>query len=434
MKAISTAVLLVVSVLGSMIGSSSEAATVTLEVQYGLPTVEAQTVFKRFVEDFEKANPDIKIELSFVPMDKFLAVSAPKFMAATAPDIVHALVGSGIEIFKNQGALYDLSAFMDADFRNSFVPQFWGSLGTYALPISVQLEGLIFYRTEKLKKAGVVPPAVDNAWTWDEFLAAAKKLTKDVNADGVIDEWGFAERGALGFRSTKASIPYYRAAGTDVIRQTETGKWVSTFDTSETQKALRFQVELITKHQVRPKPSITWGSPEGYRAWKEGAIAMFNIGSYYEWTIRTMTPDLTFGDGWDVMLFPVSNKSIQPSILLQEEGFAITRQSKHPQEAWRFLKFLYTKERLKELAIVNTEAIPALKDSLNLPYYTQQKQLWIQRLSKWLKYVNPQLSHPGYVPIWNNIIGPITQEIIGGKMDVATGAKEIHTRINRELK
>ncbi|MBI4571688.1 MAG: sugar ABC transporter substrate-binding protein [candidate division NC10 bacterium] len=433
MKTLSTALVLVVSVLASMIGTPGDAANVTLEVQYGLPTVEAQTVFKRFVADFERANPDIKIELSLVPMDKFLPVSAPKFMAGTAPDIVHALVGSGIEIFRNQGALYDLSAFMDADFRSSFVPQFWGTLGTHALPISVQLEGLIFYRTDKFKKAGVIPPAGDTPWTWDEFLAAAKKLTKDVNGDGVIDEWGFAERGMLGFRFTKASIPYYRAAGTDVIRQNGKGKWVSTFDTSETQKALRFQVDLMTKHQVRPKASITWGSPEGYRAWKEGAIAMFNIGSYYEWTIRTMTPDLQFADGWDVMLFPVANKSIQPSILLQEEGFAITRQSKHPQEAWRFLKFLYTKDRLKELAIVNTEAIPALKDSLNLPYYTQQKQLWVQKLSKWMKYVSPQVSHPKYVPIWSNIIGPITQEIMGGKMDVEPGAREMHGRINRDL-
>ena len=60
-------------------------------------------------------------------------------------------------------------------------------------PTSVPLYGLsygLFYNKKLFKEANLQPPK-----TWSEFVAAAKKLTKDTNGDGKPDQWGFAMEG-----------------------------------------------------------------------------------------------------------------------------------------------------------------------------------------------------------------------------------------------
>ena len=61
-------------------------------------------------------------------------------------------------------------------------------------PTSVPIYGLsygLFYNKKLFKEASLEPPK-----TWSEFLAAAKKLTKDTNGDGKPDQWGFVMEGA----------------------------------------------------------------------------------------------------------------------------------------------------------------------------------------------------------------------------------------------
>jgi len=61
-------------------------------------------------------------------------------------------------------------------------------------PTSVPIYGLsygLFYNKKLFKEANLEPPK-----TWSEFLAAAKKLTKDTNGDGKPDQWGFVMEGA----------------------------------------------------------------------------------------------------------------------------------------------------------------------------------------------------------------------------------------------
>ena len=50
----------------------------------------------------------------------------------------------------------------------------------------------MYYNTKMFKEAGIEKAAT----TWDEFVADAKKLTKDTNGDGKPDQWGFTAAGA----------------------------------------------------------------------------------------------------------------------------------------------------------------------------------------------------------------------------------------------
>jgi multiple sugar transport system substrate-binding protein len=60
---------------------------------------------------------------------------------------------------------------------------------------SVPLYGLsygLFYNKKLFRQAGIASPPK----TWSEFVADAKKLTKDANGDGKVDQWGVAVEGA----------------------------------------------------------------------------------------------------------------------------------------------------------------------------------------------------------------------------------------------
>ncbi|XAS68567.1 sugar ABC transporter substrate-binding protein [Micrococcaceae bacterium Sec5.7] len=90
-----------------------------------------------------------------------------------------------------EGALLDAVGGKDRFLQTS-----WSTGGAEGkTPTSVPLYGLaynMYYNTKMFKEAGIAKAPV----TWDEFVADAKKLTKDTNGDGKPDQWGFTAAGA----------------------------------------------------------------------------------------------------------------------------------------------------------------------------------------------------------------------------------------------
>jgi len=62
----------------------------------------------------------------------------------------------------------------------------------YGLPWIAQ-PVVVFYNKALFDAAKLEYPKA--GWTWDDFLAAAKALTKDTDGDGKTDQWGFSANG-----------------------------------------------------------------------------------------------------------------------------------------------------------------------------------------------------------------------------------------------
>ena len=103
--------------------------------------------------------------------------------------------------YANRDVLLDISDRLAADTRpaaklDDYYPsvlqtaQFNGK--TYGLPWIAQ-PVMLYYNPKLFTDAGVAPPT--DAWTWDDFKAAAEKLTRDTNGDGKIDQYGTAFNG-----------------------------------------------------------------------------------------------------------------------------------------------------------------------------------------------------------------------------------------------
>lgn len=140
-----------------------------------------------------------------------------------------------------EGALLDAVGGKDRFLKTS-----WSTGGAEGkTPTSVPLYGLaynMYYNPKMFKEAGIeTPPA-----TWDEFVADAKKLTKDTNGDGKPDQWGFTAAGAsVSANSHQAFVRGLQNGGTLFDKD---GK--PTFDSAEQVAGVKQWIDLMATDKV----------------------------------------------------------------------------------------------------------------------------------------------------------------------------------------
>jgi multiple sugar transport system substrate-binding protein len=99
---------------------------------------------------------------------------------------------------------------------------------------------------------------------------------------------------------------------------------------------MRFWHDLIFRHRVSPSPEtvasgLGMAEPDLFKA---GRLVFFLAGIW-------MTPEFQkIKDfDWDVAMFPRGPSGERRSVA-EGSGYSITRKCKHPEEAWRFVKFV----------------------------------------------------------------------------------------------
>jgi multiple sugar transport system substrate-binding protein len=130
--------------------------------------------------------------------------------------------------------------------KDRFLKTSWSTGGADGkTPTSVPLYGLaynMYYSPSMFKAAGIEKPPV----TWDEFVADAKKLTKDTNGDGKPDVWGFTAAGAsVSANSHQAFVRGLQNGGSLFDKD---GK--PTFDSAAQVKGVKQWVDLMAVDKV----------------------------------------------------------------------------------------------------------------------------------------------------------------------------------------
>ncbi len=242
--------------------------------------------------------------------------------AGTAPDVM-SIHGAFFIPMAANGSLLPLddfvkqdTAFNFADFYPSLTQQcrYQGKL--YSMPRYTSVYAL-FYNKDEFDAAGVKYP--DAFWTWDDYLAAARKLTVNSTDPAkqryatLIDFWG------------SRIYPWIWSAGGEVL---DASQKKCLLDQPEAQQALQFLVDLRLKYGYCP-PSTQAEKKQSILAFTTGKVAMFQTGA---WDIQAMRA--TRGLHWGVAPLP---KKKQHATLLGMENYAIYAKTKHPKEAWELL-------------------------------------------------------------------------------------------------
>jgi multiple sugar transport system substrate-binding protein len=229
---------------------------------------------------------------------------------------------------------------------------------TFGLPWIAQ-PVMLYYNPKMFADAGVEPP--NENWTWDDFKAAAEKLTKDTNGDGTPDQFGTA------FNSWPPIHMFIWQAGGEVISEDRTQ---SPIDSPEALAGEKFYADIIYNPKYAATEEVIKEQGFGELA-KNGKVAMF-FGGAADDLDYAHTKDPKFAE-MKVALVPKGPKN--RATFAWTASTVINASTKNPDAAYDALVELtegihHWKIVAPRQSLANAETIaasvPAKKDSADL--------------------------------------------------------------------
>jgi len=283
---------------------------------------------------FAKYYPDVKVEINNgVDYDEYPIKLRILIAAGNPPDL--AWFNTYIREFGAQGMLVDLNPFIEKnpppDWPDGYAGEKYFNYKGHQLGLAYDNPTHILYYNKTLfDEAGLDYP--DENWRWDEqVLDAAKRLTKDTNGDGKIDQYGIVSPitqwdGIFWYSGCKSF-------GGDFWNKEMTE---SLYNLPGTVKAFKFFTDLVTKYKVSPPPEVK-KSLGGERAmFIGGKVAAF----------ITLQDEAIYLDHVinGAFKYGVAPEPYGPSGRFARSGngsgFVIPMGSKNPQIAYELAKYL----------------------------------------------------------------------------------------------
>ncbi|MCL6519891.1 MAG: sugar ABC transporter substrate-binding protein [Armatimonadetes bacterium] len=371
------------------------------------------------LKTFYKKHPNIRVRLEFTPWER----TFDKLLISTAggnPPDASIISSVWFVPCAAKGLLEDLGPYVanDKEFDlEDFYPAAingWGQYNgkLYAIPAGIDIYAM-YYNKTMFDKYGV--PYPDETWDWKKYVWAAKKLTKDLDGDGRIDQWGTTQN---------MWQTYVWQNGGDIIDKR--GK-KCLLDTPEAIEALQFMADLRDKYHVAPMPTDI-ADIGTKNLFTNGRVGMYFSGSwavplYFEKEIKNFEYDVA----------PVP-KGKRRATFFGGASYAILRGSKHKKEAWELVKFMVRKEALRERAI-KEQVVPSrisVAESnafLHLPGPPKHRKVFLDAIA----YGHTLPSLPSSREM-NYIIDNELYWVISGKKDPRKVCPELAKKINDFLK
>ena len=174
---------------------------------------------------------------------------------------------------------------------------------------------VVFYNKDLFDKNNLSYP--NENWNMTEFLDTAKKLTNN----GI---YGISfEENSLFY------LPYMRAFGGGIL--SPTGEQIMNSENS--QKGIQYYSDLRNKYNIAPKKYQS-ASETMAQMFINGRLAMHLSG---RWLVPKYREDIKFD--WDIVNFPNINE--KSSVTLDSSGYAITKSSKHKEDAVKLVMFAF---------------------------------------------------------------------------------------------
>lgn len=317
---------------------SSSGDTVTLKFLNKYPENPYAQYFVNAVEQFEEENPNIKIDMENVSdeavKDKLSVIASGGDM----PDIYFTWTGERTKRFARNEKALDLTPYLEEDtkWKDSFLPAFLNNSTydgkTYAIPFRSSIMYMM-YNKQVFKDNNLEIPK-----TWDEFIAICDKLNgTDVtpiafgNANPWYAAWWIGLLNAMMVPADVLNVDYVPETG-DFTNENYV-KAVQTFLDMNNKGYFGDHVNSKDYYQVREQFCA------GQAAMMLDATAQF-----------TQYDDGMGADNWGFFKIPTMKDAAGDpgTIGGGGEAWVVSKDTKHPEEAVKFLKFMTSLEQGKK--------------------------------------------------------------------------------------
>ena len=223
-------------------------------------------MWKKVLAPFEKEN-NCNVTVEVIPWSNYEEKYLTAISSGAGPDLGYMYMEM-MNDYIDMGALEPFDSYLTDKEKDNFYYLDKGVIDgkQYALPIVVGNARILCYNKKLLEQAGVEKAPE----TWDEFLAACKKL-KDAGITPIQQQWGDASKGSL----NSIFFPYLWQAGGDLF--SEDGKQ-ATFNSEAGKKAVEFLYSL-KKEGYLPDSATSLTTNELYEQFKTGQVAFCVVGT-----------------------------------------------------------------------------------------------------------------------------------------------------------
>ncbi len=317
-------VLVFVSVILSFaLWSSSHEKVLRIGVYAGsswdVPNSRENKALDTLIKKFEKTHPHVKIIYeSGIPKKNYADWLAEQVLKGEQPDLFM-VPENDFSMLASAGALKSLDTLLTDDERTAFYPvayeagQYQGV--SYALPVESN-PIMMCVNKDLLEKEGISIP--ESGWTLADFHEICKKVTKDTNGDGVVDQYGITD-----YTWQQALIAY----GGHL-----TDKSGINVDSPEMHQALAFmsKLDMLSQHYKVTSHDFD----EGRVAFYPMSLAQYRTYKPYPYHVAKYS-----SFSWTCIPMPTANSKVMGT-QVKTSLFGMSSNTKQEKLAWEFMLLL----------------------------------------------------------------------------------------------
>jgi multiple sugar transport system substrate-binding protein len=375
------------------------------------------------IDIWKQLNPDSTITITMNNFGDYGTKIRTLLAAGTGPDVFR-LGWSDVFPFMEQGQIAELDPFFKKH------PKSWLARGDLKKWIvdGARYKGKLFgtpmgsifinrnlFRTNQVKMPpdSYKEPGYAQAWTFEQVLDTARRLTKPPTQYGIDIETGSGNPFSL----------VESFGGETLSKDWDAFLWHE----EPAIKAWQWLADLRLVHRVAP-------SAEEYSGYKfaQGNLAMaWTLVS--QMTYRTM--DVKDAFEWDQTVWPhLSGK--QPKVMFWYSAWCLNKATKYPEEGFSWLHHVSGPDGTR----------PGVELGWELPLFKEMDPLYNKRIAEWKKNVKPALEglefaikrhyyhHPRWSQAWTDHISPAIGDIKSGKQGAAQALRAIKAPVDELMK
>ncbi|MGB8956198.1 MAG: sugar ABC transporter substrate-binding protein [Tumebacillaceae bacterium] len=306
---------------------------------------------------FEAKYPNINIEPQHAPWSSYFDKLQTQMAAGEVPDVMFL---DNVPSYAAKGVLMSIDdlvkehGFDMNDFYEGQLTAFRYDGKLYGVPRDNDTK-VLYYNKKLFDQAGLKYPS--QGWTWDEMREDAKKMTK--MESGVTTQYGMAFE--------PDSWPLWVLANGGEIFDNYEKPTKTLLNSKQAADAIQFMGDLMNVDKVAPSYDLQKDSSNISQLFTTGRVGMI-IGNHALVPSFQKTPGLE----WDIAGIPTA-KGVKPVNLAGGAGYAIAKNTKHKEAAYKLWSFLLGEEGQKiftksNVMVPTSKKVLASDDFMKQPY------------------------------------------------------------------
>jgi multiple sugar transport system substrate-binding protein len=376
---------------------AADGKQVTIEYWHTYSDQEEKVLAEEIKPLFEKENPGIELKLTRMPYEGLKEQVIAGVAGDAAPDLMRMDI-IWVPEFAKMGALQDISkndGFDELKANTFEAPMETNAYngGYYGVPVNTNTK-IAIYNKAVLDEIGVKEAPA----TMDELVAAAKLAVAKGKPGGI----------GIGGANVWAASPYFWSLG-GLLTNEDYTKVEGFLNSPESVKALETIVQWNKDGLVTP--TILGGEPGAWDGMKNNDYMMIDDGPWF-YSILMNEAESAFKPLEQTVRGLIPAGAGGSRSVVGGEDLVIFANSKHPQEAWTFSKWMLGDEPQKIMSKLGL--IPTNKTAANDPAFLEQP--FVTEYVKQLETALPRTPIPQYGEM-EGIVNLAFEKAIRGELE-----------------